>query len=280
MGETREGGDSPESRRAGAFVLSHGLVERVVKGLAVVHQGVWLGLLDRAELNDVTRRAYGESSPYLATTYNQSGLRAWEAALIDHYFGQCRSVLVGAAGSGREVIVLCQRGMVVEAFDCSEPLVEQGRRLLAAHGLKAPLLLARPDEVPDALGTYDGIIMGWGGYGHIVGRRARVALLGALRPHIRTNGPLLISFGSREQAPRIRLYRGVLAIARTIRWMRRSHDPVELGDVLPHGFAHRFTKDEVEGELREGGFRPTFFADVDYGVAIAHAAETGAARSA
>ena len=259
---------------AGAFAISNVILDRIVKGLAMVHQGVWLGMLDRAALNDVTRRVYGSGSLYLATDYNESGLRAWETALIDRYFGRCRSVLVGAAGCGREAIVLCQRGMAVDAFECSEQLVEQGRRLLAAHGLRVAFFLSRPDEVPDALGTYDGLIMGWGGYTHIVGRPARVALLRALRAHVRANGPLMVSFVSREQAPRSRLYRGIATIARAIRWLRRSREPIELGDALPHGFSHRFTKDEIESELREGGFRPTFFSDVDYGVAVAYANET------
>ena len=277
-----EGGGPFASRRgaisrAGLFQASNLWLNRLVVGLRLVHQGIWLGVSDRDALHDMTERHYASSGEYADPGYNTAGLRAWELLVIDRFFGTCRSVLVGAAGAGREVIVLARRGIQVDAFECCPALVEASRGVLARESVAARIGQAAPDEVPENLGTYDGAILGWGGYTHVQGRAARVRLLRELRGHVRPGGPLMLSCIPRRAGPSAEhAYRLLLAIARGLRRLRRSREPIELGDTLPDAFVHRFSREEIRQELEATGFRLAYYAEEEYGVAVGMAVDAAA----
>jgi len=48
-------------------------VKRILSGLEAIHQGVWLGLLSRDELQRVTAKHYVEQPLYKQSEYNVSG---------------------------------------------------------------------------------------------------------------------------------------------------------------------------------------------------------------
>jgi 2-polyprenyl-3-methyl-5-hydroxy-6-metoxy-1,4-benzoquinol methylase len=240
-----------------------------INAFQIIHQGFWLGMLDRKSLYYLTDRNYRTCEMYKTSSYNLTGLRLWEVTVLDRFFLDCRSVLLGAMGGGREVIALARRGIQVDAFDCSNVLVEIARQLLASENINSKLILSSPAQVPETFGIYDGIIVGWGAYMHIPGREARIEFLKQFRRHVRSGGPILLSFLSYETVSR--RFRLIFAIAKFVRFVRRSSEPVELGDSLISAFQHQFTKEEIEQELKESEFRLEYFSEDGYPHAIGRA---------
>lgn len=250
-----------------AYFWSDRALSRFFNAVRTVHQGFWLGMLDREAFQQVDEHAYLTwKKLYDDRNYNLSGLWAWEASAVDRFFPNCQSILIAAAGGGREIIALVKRGFEVDAFDCSSHFVESCQQLLRGEGIEAGLFLALPDSVPEHLKAYDGIIVGWGAYMHIAGQENRVRFLTALHGYMREGGSLLVSFLTR--APNSHEAKLVFGIARTIRWLRRRRDDVELGDSLFGSFNHTFTRTEIERELGEGGFKLQFYAEQPYGHAV------------
>ena len=70
-----------------------------------VHQGFWLGMLDREVFHQVTEHGYLTwERLYSDRDYNLSGLWAWEVSALDRFFSNCRSILIAAAGGGRAIV--------------------------------------------------------------------------------------------------------------------------------------------------------------------------------
>lgn len=244
-------------------------LKRVLTGLRAIHQGLWLGILDREALHAVAKSEYSAREMYRSPYHNLSGLFPWEEKMISSYFGECRSVLLGAAGGGREIIALSRRGIQVDAFESCPELVEASRNLLAVEGIGMNAIVAPPDRVPDGFGTYDGLIVGWGGYTHIPGRGARVRFLADFRRHVRPGGPILLSFVTRK--PESLQHRWIFAIARFIRFLRRSRETIEPGDALPSAYFHFFTQDEIRKELEDSGYHLEYYSEDGYGHAVGRA---------
>jgi hypothetical protein len=141
------------------------------------------------------------------------------------------------------------------------------RSLLVGQAVEVQVLEAAPDAVPDGLASYDGAIIGWGAYMHIPGRARRIAFLGQLRRHIRPGGPLLVSYFARRVDGRA--FRSKAAIARVIRRLRFSSEPVEIGDSLDRTFDHWFTESDIRSELEQAGFETVSTAADPYGHAVA-----------
>jgi SAM-dependent methyltransferase len=252
--------------RLRVFTACQAVVDAATVGVRSVHEGLWLGLLDHRHLQVVTDQRYESWRRYGSDDHNLSGLMPWEESALDRFFGGCSSLLVGAAGGGREVLALAGRGYQVTAFDCSAHLLDHCRRLVADEGIAVATALCPPDRVPDGVGRHDGAIMGWGGYMHIPGRAARVGFLEQIRSHLLPGGPLLLSFFSNRQPSRSD--RWVAGIAGVIRRVRRSRDPVEIGDRLAGTFDHRFCEEEIASELESAGFEMVHFAHQPYGHAV------------
>jgi hypothetical protein len=230
------------------------LVDAVASGLYALHGAIWLGFMARAELNQVTGRDYSAGSNQASERdelYNRSGLNAWEDAALADYFAACGSVLVAGAGGGREVISLAREKLRVDGFECNPMLVDLAAKMLRDEPSCAAVLLSETDAVPSRLGVYDGAIVGFGVYSHIQGRTNRVRFLGEMSNHLTPGAPLLVSFAIRGESRRDR---SAAAIARTIQRLRGIDSDIEIGDTLAEVFNHRFTQDEIIGELREGGF--------------------------
>jgi hypothetical protein len=172
-------------------------VKQLLRAINATHQGLWLGLLDRTSLHRVTAAVYESMLSYRQTEYNLSGLTPWETAAVEKFFGDCRSVLVGGAGGGREIIALSRRNFHVAGFEPSAGLLESCLELLAQRGIRAEVVSSAPDEVPGSFGNYDGAIIGWSAYLHIQGRQTRIEFLKQFRNHLRVGGPILLSFWSR-----------------------------------------------------------------------------------
>lgn len=234
---------------------------------AATHQGIWLGVLDRDSLHEITNVKYASDKMYQATSHTCAGLWNWEREVWDRHFLNCQSVVIAAAGGGREVLALCELGVDVDGFDCCESLIAYGNGILASQGFTTRLELSQPDKFPDHSKTYDGAIVGWGGYTHMMGRDTRVCFLKQLHRHLQPGSPLLVSFRLRT-GPR-RDLRVIQQLAQTIRCLRGSPQRIELGDTLIDGFTHLFTQEEVSEELGTAGYRVALFGDHGLGFAVA-----------
>lgn len=227
--------------------------KQALNGLRAAHQGLWLGLLDSDDLAAANAAAYERWDRFRDDDYNRSGLAEWESDAVELHFRAGSSVLVPSAGAGRELIGLEDLGYRATGFDPSPALVRIGEQLLTDQNHASELRISPPDRVPTDLdGPFDAILFGWGGYIHIQTRPARVAFLSDLRTLVDTDAPMIISFFLRS--PSDRIFTAAQRIATTIRKVRRSHEPVELGDTVAGTFDHFFTWDEIEAELRDGGF--------------------------
>jgi Methyltransferase domain len=241
--------------RALAFVRS---------GASAVYGGVWLGMLGDDDLRSITAQWYSEHPQYQAATYDLSGLTPWEGDTIERYFHGVRRLLLGACGGGREAIALSKSGFEVDAFDCNPDLVACAQKLLTST--KAKVMIAAPDSLPEALGEYDGFIMGWGGYSHIRPRATRIRFLQDLGSRLKPSSPILLSFKTRTQRGAMK-FRVIYAIARILRRSRFA-EPPEFGDCLDDIYEHHFTRQEIEDELRSARYELLSYSEDFYGHAV------------
>ena len=232
--------------------------------------GMWLGLLDRTALHAIDELYYRRTRMYHDDDFNLSGFFPWEAQAVDRHFGGCRSVLVTAAGGGREVVTLERRGLSVAAFECNDELVQRANALLSRERLEARIALARRDECPPEVPTCDGAIIGWSSYTLMQHASTRIRFLKQLRARLPHGAPLLVSVFARGEA--IRYLRIVARTANVLRVIR-GRPKAELGDDLGPNFVHRFSEDELAAELDAGGFRLAEFSRVGAPHAVAHAVE-------
>jgi len=269
--------DTPvvRSRHVRAFELSRRWVYQIHAVCDAVHQGVWLGILDADGLQELTDDHYRSTQTgaphdenYFSERHNSRGFFGWERQAVDTHFTHCQTMLVGAAGGGRETHELARRGVKVDAFECNPDLLESCRSYLSSQGVAANIVAARPNEVPESLGTYDGAILGRSSYMHIVGREQRIGFLKGFRAHLRSGAPLLLSFVSyTDSRPRRLAYR----LATIIRTIRRA-SPVERGDALTISrFDHHFTKEDIQEELASAGFALVTYSQGRYGYAVGKA---------
>ncbi|MGB5193868.1 MAG: hypothetical protein WBN70_12870 [Polyangiales bacterium] len=133
---------------------------------------------------------------------DHDGLYAWET----HWFARRLpsppgSILIGAAGSGREAVALRDLGYHVHAFEPSTSAFQCCQRALGSdlvdqasyqdlvasvlHGTNTPLQLK-----PEA--RFDAVLLGWGSFGHVLRSADRLELLRAC-DHVAPNGPILLS---------------------------------------------------------------------------------------
>jgi len=133
---------------------------------------------------------------------DHDGLYAWETQWFERRLPSApASILVGAAGGGREAVALQELGYHVHAFEpstsafrrCQEALgsdlVDQAsyQDLVASvlHGTNTPLQLK-----PEA--RFDAVLLGWGSFGHVLRSADRLELLRTC-DHVAPNGPILLS---------------------------------------------------------------------------------------
>lgn len=243
------------SGRLKAYRLSWAVAQRMPAPFRAAHSLLWLQLLRPEELIDLTVASYAEpdASGFAAEDHNLGGLLPWEEEAVAAAFGGSRTVLVAAAGSGREVISLARRGFAVTGFDVSPELVEAGRRNLVKAGVEAALHLAPACRVPAGLPVHDALFVGRGSYHHIPSAERRIGFLSACRRYLSPDAPILL--GDFQTRTSTRVGR---------RWRH------EAGDNVGSSFFHFFNEAEVRAELECAGFELLDYRPVK-GTSLAHA---------
>lgn len=126
-------------------------------------------------------------------------------------------------------------------------MIYECKRIMDYHGITAKALLSNPDCVPTELGVYDGIIIGWNCYSHIIGSKSRTNFLTQLYKHIKIGGPILISFYSTDKKSSCHYW--ISKIANIIQFIKFSKERLEVGDRIDQHVSHIFTEEEIEREL-------------------------------
>jgi hypothetical protein len=137
-------------------------------------------------------------------TFRSSLFPFEERAISQHFPSPPGSVLVGAAGGGREVLALARRGYQMVAFEPAQPLAISMVRACSKLRVEAyvgryeglPFLSspAQPSVVIDlrSRAPFEAAIMGWGSLSHL---RSDELCIETLRQIGRlTTGPILVSW--------------------------------------------------------------------------------------
>ena len=159
-------------------------------------------------------------------------------------------------------------GYEVIGFEPHEELVRFGNELLHLDGTDARIQVSDRDGWPADAGEADGVVVGWGGYMLLSGRDRRIAFLRDAARLLPTGAPLLVSFFATDHQD-LRL-RTTARVACAIRRLL-GREPVAVGDALAPNLVHFFTREDIAGELADGGFDLIDFGTTDYGWAVGRA---------
>ena len=255
----------PRRLRTKCFEHADRWFDRLVRLLKAIYEGFWLGCLSPDDLNAVTGQHFQQSRFYASREHNLSGFFAWEKPVIERYFQPGTRLLVAAAGGGREVLALRTAGFHAEGFECSQPLVDAAQKIFSEIGQSNYVLYCRPDHVPEGSPIYDGLVVGWGGYTHIPTRARRVAFLQGLRNRSLPHSHILLSFFTRGA----KAWEDIV-VHQTSQFLQffvpQAERSLQVGDRISFArYVHAFTRDELEEELRSGGFRVLEYGDVEQG---------------
>jgi len=182
-------------------------VDRVAWLASAARSALVLAFASDAVLTRYSTLAYGATRTYHPDSPEfDATLFPFEEQAFARFFPPAPArVLIGAAGGGREAIVLAQRGYEVVAFEPSAPLIAG----LAAHvpeGLQITAFRASYEDLPRLepalpgglaaglaeLPRFDAAILGWGSFSHLLSEARQIAALQAIAAV--TDGPMLVSF--------------------------------------------------------------------------------------
>jgi len=234
---------------------------------AIVEGAALAGLSDES-LSELTVELYDR-----AGTYKDDQSFEWEKTWLSRELPPPPGrLLIGGAGSGREVNLPALQGYEVFGFDPAERFVESATRRFAGRtdvkfvraSYENLVYETRPrarkvNELLDEFHPFDAVVLGWGSFTHIVGADARILLLRRLK-RLCPSGPVLLSFWLRSEHDQARTpgRAGLLGakFGRFIAGQSSSvRSPLKGDNVLPHcGYAHSFLMAEIEWLAGEAGY--------------------------
>ncbi len=247
--------------------LSFRLSKKLQTLIDALHSGFWLGVMSERSLEYSDRLFYSQKKHYTDDKYNLSGLYHWEKSMIEKHFTNSKKILLIAAGGGREVLALHRMGFEVDSYECNLKLIDYGNDFLKRNGLEKTIEYLPGSSVPEYISKYDGILIGWGAYSLITGRKKRISFLKGLHPFLKEGFPLMISFlYTKNRSRHEKVIRIVSNFFRTIRRIEKT----ETGDMLMPDFIHYFTEEEIRSELIMSNYLVRDYSDSEYGCIIAH----------
>jgi len=246
--------------------LSFKFLKKLTDFLDAAFSGFFLGVMSQKSLDFSDELYYNRNKSYLEDKYNLSGLFEWEKPVIQKYFSNAKSILLIAAGGGREALALSKMGYEVDSYECNKALIEYGNKLLQKNKIENLIKYLPRNTVPEEIRKYDGIIIGWGAYSHIPGFKKRLFFLAGLYPFLHKETPLMISFlFTHGRNRRDKIIKNVSNFFRIF----GNKDKTEPGDRLEPGFIHYFTEEEIKSELIQSKFSIIEYSSKDYGCVIA-----------
>jgi hypothetical protein len=246
--------------------LAFRFLKRLTSFLDALHSGFWLGVLGKKALDYSDEVHYAANTTYVEDEYNEKGLLDWESYIVEKHFAEVKTIMLIAAGGGREVLGLTRMGFSVDGFECNPVLVEYSNRLLLKNNVDSRIAHLPRNTVPAEIRKYDAVIIGWGAYSHIKGGTARIGFLKNLYPFMHPASRLMISFiWVKERNRRDRMIQRVSGFLGLFCRGERS----EQGDKLVPNYMHYFREDEIRTELTRAGFRVIEYDEVKHGFIIA-----------
>lgn len=191
------------------------------------------------------------------------GLLDWEERITTGpLFPRAGRILLGAAGGGREMLPLAERGYQIVAFEPS-PLYRGAAEVAARFPNVQVVRASYADLVRSveagigpladaARGSFDAVILGWGSLSHVTDDQDRIALLRAIR-RIAPSAPVVLSFfrGAHTQTGPLERVR------RLIQWMLRplgSEVGSRLRFSMAFGFLRPLMLDDVQTLAADAGY--------------------------
>jgi|LNFM01.1.fsa_nt_gb hypothetical protein len=250
-------------------------------GYEVLREELLFAYVDPSDRASVIQRAYEAQEAYLpgGATFER-GLFSWEQSLLDRpEVPRSGRVLLAAAGGGREVKGLCERGYDVRAFE-PNPVLRRGAEQVATslgarvyNGVFADLSQAVRGEGPLAAlreeGPYALVVLGWGSITHVLEDRERVELLESVRA-LAPTAPVITSFFLRPErsatAPKAKTER-LRALLRGAFAKAGAHNrsiPEGLAYEAGGGFVYAFTESEVQSMAHRAGYAVQQFAEAPF----------------
>ncbi|MFZ2339436.1 MAG: hypothetical protein WAW07_06890 [Bacteroidales bacterium] len=245
---------------------SYRFLKKLTDFLDALSTGFWLGVMGEKSIDFSGELSHSRNKYYTDDKYNQSGFFGWEKAVIEKHFSNVKTILLIAAGGGRETLALSRMGYDVDSYECNPALIEYGNMLLQKNSINNKIKYLPADSVPGDTKKYDGIIVGWGAYSLIPGSKKRLSFLKGLYPFLLEGAPLMISFLWMEK--RGRRDRIISNVSNFFRIFSRN-GKTEPGDRLEPEYIHFFTEEEIKSELIQSKFRIIYYNVADYGCIIA-----------
>lgn len=252
------------------------------RGLAAVDRAAWYAyraqevvrdellraFLTAKQREEMTTLAYEKQTTYLPGGERfETGLFPWEAAVLDDpAFPRGGRVLLTAAGGGRELAALLERGWDVVAFEPNDVLragceavarSHPGSRVLAgtyADMIRAATTGGGPLDALRGLGPFDATILGWGSLTHVTDPDEQAAVLAAARA-LSPEAPLLVSFFLRKDTPRAGRADALRRRVRSALHRVGGQTPPEgLAYEMNGGFVYWFTDLEIHALALRAGY--------------------------
>jgi hypothetical protein len=273
---------------ARAFLAADRLATRVTNVREGLRDELFLAFIPPSERADLTAALYAEQSTYLPGGHRfQSGLFAWEKRVFDSaLFPKSGRILLGAAGAGRELIALLDRGFSVVAFDPCEAFVLAARRVASTspeHLARATVVRASYADLTRAADSaagplafltsspsFDAVILGWGSLSHVLPASERLALFQALHA-LAPGAPVLASFSLEPDSSAAPGSKGRVRDAlRRLFAALGAPGPSEAGDHFypDGGFFSNLSTDEIVELAFRAGYEVALVEDAPYPHAV------------
>jgi SAM-dependent methyltransferase len=247
--------------RPPVFRLLHtvlGAVDHAYRAFDVVRSEALVALVPPEDRGALTLASYDRNALFRSPEHERR-VFPWEREAVRRFFPPAPArVLVGGAGSGREVLWLTSLGYEVAAFEPA-PALARLAALRASEQVLSCVTAGYEDLVsgiPEIRrhAPYAAVVLGWGSLSHVADPRARNALFERVRA-LAPDGPVLLSWiPPKPSGPRREKLRAVLR-----GFGLRARLPND--SYQAHlGFIHSFDEAELALLARGAGY---VIADID-----------------
>lgn len=235
-----------------------------------VRDEVFLAWVPPDERTALTTALYSRERSYMpGRGHVERGLfPAEEYALRARPLAPGSRILLGAAGTGRELVTLVERGYEVIAFDPCASFAEAARSIAP----QVKFVDASYEDIVHAVsrGTgplaflkngppIDAIMFGWGSLSHVLPHIERVALFRALH-ELAPRAPIFASFLFRPESPDFTRGRARNALKRLFMAVGAPHTSEKGDHFSPYiGFFSALGREEINQLAEESGYRILHF---------------------